>query len=262
MSIKDCNVYLWFDGNVPFYVGIGGSKRLRQVKRNKWATNHRKQAENRGSFRQEVVLQGSRSACCETEKLLISAYGTVVNGGLLFNFTAGGDGGVDAALLTKDSYDRVVRGGKRGWATIKANQIGIFSPAFLPTLVQNGVVSGALAVSTGQLAKARELIDYEAMRPQMVLRGKELGQSNKGKIHITNGFGDKTVEFISDITEGWRIGRSDAYCETLKKVQSQKVWEDPDHPELGRHNAGNLVRRQKANGLPRTRENRRKVNGN
>ena len=93
MSIRDCNVYLWLDDNTPFYVGIGGDKRLSQVKRNKWATNRRKQAESQGSFRQEVVLQGSRSACNETEKLLISAYGSVVNGGLLFNFTEGGDGG-------------------------------------------------------------------------------------------------------------------------------------------------------------------------
>jgi hypothetical protein len=261
MSIRDCNVYLWLDNNTPFYVGIGGDKRLSQVKRNKWATNRRKQAESQGSFRQEVVLQGSRSACCETEKLLISAYGSVVNGGLLFNFTAGGDGGVDAALLTEDAYARVVEGGKNGGKTTKKNKVGIFSPEFHSTLVQNGVVSGALAVSTGQLERARELIDYEAMRPQMVLRGRDMGQSNKGKTHITNGVDGKTVSSIDDIPEGWWVGRSDSYRETLQKSQSQKVWEDPDHPELGRHNAGNLVRRQKANGLPHTRENRRKVNG-
>lgn len=256
-----CNVYLWLDDNVPFYVGVGGDKRLRKTTRNKWATNRRKKAESEGKFKQEVVLRGSRSSCCETEKLLILAYGSVVNGGLLFNFTPGGDGGVDAALLTKDSHDRVISGGKKGGATTKTNQVGIFSPEFHPTLVQNGVVSGALAVKTGQLAIARTFIDFEARKPQMREIGKTLGRSNKGKIHITDGVESKTVHSDKEIPEGWGIGRSDSYRETLKKRQSERNWEDPDHPELGRHNAGNLVRRQKSNGLPHSKENRRKANG-
>jgi hypothetical protein len=36
-------------------------------------------------------------------------------------------------------------------------------------------------------------------------------------------------------------------------------FEDPDHPELGTHNAGNLVRIQKSKGLPHGKENRRRV---
>jgi hypothetical protein len=41
-------------------------------------------------------------------------------------------------------------------------------------------------------------------------------------------------------------------------LHTQK-WEDPDHPELGKQNPGNLVRMQKRRGLPHGKENRRKV---
>jgi len=37
------------------------------------------------------------------------------------------------------------------------------------------------------------------------------------------------------------------------------MFEDPNHPELGRQNAGNLVRMQKRRGLPHGKENRRRV---
>ncbi len=37
------------------------------------------------------------------------------------------------------------------------------------------------------------------------------------------------------------------------------LFEDPDHPELGQHNAGNLVQKQKARGLPHGKQNRRRV---
>lgn len=43
-----------------------------------------------------------------------------------------------------------------------------------------------------------------------------------------------------------------------QRLNSQK-WEDPDHPELGSHNAGNLVKVQRAHGYPHGPENRRKV---
>ena len=36
-------------------------------------------------------------------------------------------------------------------------------------------------------------------------------------------------------------------------------WSDPDHPEIGIHNAGTLVRKQMALGLPHGKENRVKV---
>jgi hypothetical protein len=43
-----------------------------------------------------------------------------------------------------------------------------------------------------------------------------------------------------------------------REIALQK-WTDPDHPELGQHNPGNLVQKQKALGYPHGKENRVKV---
>jgi hypothetical protein len=37
---------------------------------------------------------------------------------------------------------------------------------------------------------------------------------------------------------------------------ARTLWVDPDHPELGAHNAGNLVQKQRSLGLPHGKENR------
>jgi hypothetical protein len=54
------------------------------------------------------------------------------------------------------------------------------------------------------------------------------------------------------------FGRSLAARKGGKTMSSQR-WEDPDHPELGKTNAGNLVRMQIRRGLPHGPENRRRV---
>ena len=46
--------------------------------------------------------------------------------------------------------------------------------------------------------------------------------------------------------------------ETAKIIHSQK-WEDPEHPELGLRDPGNLSRMQRRRGLPYGPENRRRV---
>lgn len=258
---QQCNVYLWLDNNVPFYVGIGGDKRLLSKKRNKWATNRRQQAEERGSFRQEVILAGSRPACCSTEELLISTYGSVVNGGLLFNFTPGGDGGIDKSLLPPESMDRIISGGIKGSKKAKEMGVGFWSPEMTEIRKQNGVLSGNLAVESGQLEKARSCIDYDSMRPEMEERGRLMGEANKGKIAITDGITTKMIPEGQEIPEGWNKGDS-GYKRKGAVKASFLVWEDPDHPEIGQHNAGNLVKRQKSLGLPHSKENRRQVNGN
>ena len=45
----------------------------------------------------------------------------------------------------------------------------------------------------------------------------------------------------------------------MSSKAGKTLFEDPDHPELGTHNAGNLVRVQKSKGLPHGKENRRKI---
>jgi len=45
----------------------------------------------------------------------------------------------------------------------------------------------------------------------------------------------------------------------MSSIANRTLFEDPDHPELGAHNAGNLVRIQESKGLPHGPENRRRV---
>jgi hypothetical protein len=49
------------------------------------------------------------------------------------------------------------------------------------------------------------------------------------------------------------------HAKKVGKITSSQLWEDPDHPELGTHNAGNLVRIQKSKSLPHGKENRRRI---
>jgi hypothetical protein len=88
-----CNVYVWYDKKVPFYVGIGGDSRVKSKRRNKWATGRRKDSEARGDFSQEVIFSGLRNSCEGIERHLIASWKSVSQGGILFNFTEGGDGG-------------------------------------------------------------------------------------------------------------------------------------------------------------------------
>jgi hypothetical protein len=43
------------------------------------------------------------------------------------------------------------------------------------------------------------------------------------------------------------------------KAAARTLWVDPDHPEIGAHNAGNLVQKQRSLGLPSGPENRARV---
>jgi hypothetical protein len=111
-----------------------------------------------------------------------------------------------------------------------------------------------------QLAQARSQIDYDSMRSDMVKRGRLLGERNKGRTSITNGTITKMIPSGEEVPEGWFEGDAGGKRKGALKA-SFTLWEDPGHPEIGKHNAGNLVRRQKSLGLPHSKENRRKVNG-
>jgi hypothetical protein len=115
-----CNVYIWFDKEVPFYVGIGGVKRLKSRHRNKWATSRRKESEKRNDFIQEVVFSGDRRTCEEIETFLITVWGSVVNGGILFNFTSGGDGMKNTYNIPPDSLGAMQKGRKSGGSSSMA----------------------------------------------------------------------------------------------------------------------------------------------
>jgi hypothetical protein len=64
---------------------------------------------------------------------------------------------------------------------------------------------------------------------------------------------------IARAHEVQRQNKTGLYNPETARKGNLTLFEDPDHPELGQHNAGNLVHKQKAKGLPHGKENRRRV---
>lgn len=150
---------MWFDGQTPFYVGIGDEHRLKRRERNKWATTRRKEAESRGTFKQEIVFKGPRQSCIETEKFLISQYKSVRDGGCLFNFTEGGDGGDTFSLLPPEKQENVRNGAKK--------------------------VAEAHAKSNGRKNGSKLFINkkglFDPNNKEAILKGRQLGAKNQSK---------------------------------------------------------------------------------
>jgi hypothetical protein len=227
-----CSVYVWYEGCRPFYVGIGDESRLKSPRRNKWATQRRKQAEARGTFKQEIVLIASRKTCIEIEKLLIATYGSVCKGGFLFNFTKGGDGGDTYSLQTSEKQREIVEkrkantnpdayseGGKVGGA--KAAEVnkergnGPWNPEWARAGIEASILSrrenpegwveigvmGAKASWNGEAGKKHREINAKACS--------KTGKKNKGRRWITDGrFNSYWRGSPGDLPEGWVFGRT------------------------------------------------------
>jgi hypothetical protein len=50
-----------------------------------------------------------------------------------------------------------------------------------------------------------------------------------------------------------------AQAKEMGRKTNNQLWVDPDHPEIGSHNAGNLVKAQRRRGLPSGKNNRVKL---
>ena len=135
---------------------------------------------------------------------------------------------------------------EKGRQTAKENKLGFFSEAVQQSdemkenRKRNGKKSGDLAASNGQLAEARSKIDPEKRRKAVQETAKKLKAEGRG---------------LSSIPYEIRAARS---SKNGKKVCASK-WIDPDHPELGVHNPGNLVKLQRRLGLPSEKKNRTQV---
>lgn len=97
----------------------------------------------------------------------------------------------------------------------------------------------------------------------------EIGRSLTAmKLHTERNEFGKSVRALTNVkklhsiihAERNEFGKSIHSVRIAKKTNAQR-WEDPDHPELGSHNPGNLVRMQKRRGYPCGKENRVKVQG-
>ena len=95
-------VYLWCDGNIPFYVGKGDIERPYSWKnRNNRIINKRKFCEKTGTFNIFIVSSGlSNDYACILEKSIIK------NNPQLYNYTFGGDGGDTFSKLTEEQKQR------------------------------------------------------------------------------------------------------------------------------------------------------------
>ena len=226
----DCHVYIWYDKHQPFYVGIGGESRLKSPRRNKWATLRRKKAEALGTFKQEVVLTGSRKNCGEVEKLLIRTYGSVSKGGLLFNFTDGGDGGDTFSAQTPERKEEIVnkiREGQDPEVRKRCGQLGGPISAQInkergngpwdPEWVQKGRDASAKFREENpdhwEIAGAKgptsswEGDAGDRHREINAATCSETGKKNKGRIHINNGIEEKTIPGNQPLPEGFTKGR-------------------------------------------------------
>lgn len=105
---------------------------------------------------------------------------------------------------------------------------------------QNGTKSGKIAVESGQLEKAREKVDPEKRRQAARNTARKLEAEGRG---------------LGSIPFEVRSQRSKL---VVKKTNSGR-WMDPDHPELGIHNPGNLTQLQRKLGYPSGKENKIKL---
>ena len=135
---------------------------------------------------------------------------------------------------------------EKGRQTARERRSGFFDAEFQQSEMmkevrsQNGVKTGTNAAANGQLSKARAKIDPEKRRETCRQTALKLNAEGRG---------------LGAIPYEVRAARSSI---TGKAVCASK-WMDPDHPELGEHNPGNLAKLQKRLGLPHGKENRIKI---
>lgn len=88
------------------------------------------------------------------------------------------------------------------------------------------------------------------------------GRKSAEKLHADRDEQGRSVHGVKSAgrlhSEKDEFGRSMHSVKNAEKTNAQKWW-DPDHPDLGTQNAGNLVRMQKRRGYPHGKENRVKV---
>jgi hypothetical protein len=89
-------LYTWWDGDVPFYVGVGNPGReLEWRKRNPHCYAKRKSAESKGTFKAIIELTDlTWEEAWDLEKKRIAEIGTIAqDNGTLTNYAEGGNGG-------------------------------------------------------------------------------------------------------------------------------------------------------------------------
>jgi len=135
---------------------------------------------------------------------------------------------------------------EKGRQTAKERGSGFFDAEFQQSEMmkdvrkKNGKKRGDLAAVNGQLAAARAKVDPEKRRETCRQTALKLNAEGRG---------------LGSIPYEVRVAQASINGKTV----CASKWEDPDHPELGEHNPGNLVKLQRRLGLPSEKKNRRRV---
>jgi hypothetical protein len=151
---------------------------------------------------------------------------------------------------------------------------------------KSGKIVGQKAVESGQFKQAQER-GWEATRKRHEEKDEEgksiLARSIGKKAHEQKDENGKSVLAVANGKkagklpwwndgeverrqwdspgEGFKPGRLEVSQKVREAARKNFLikWMDPDHPELGTHNAGVLAQKQRKMGLPHGKENRKRV---
>jgi len=171
-------------------------------------------------------------------------------------------GGMSCAAKKVGAHDPAIRSiaGKKGGQTNAENKTGVCG---LPVekRIEYGRRGGQIAFDRKVGVFAQENLGKggrNVPKEKQIARGKKASETNRN---------NKTAFFDPEIQRQGPLaahrkkdddGKS-IHAKKLGAITTSQKWEDPDHPELGTHNPGNLVQRQKRLGYPHGPENRRRV---
>jgi hypothetical protein len=204
-------LYTWWDGDTPFYVGIGNPGReVQWRKRNPHCYAKRKSAESKGTFNVRIELTGlSWEEAWDLEKKRIAEIGMISQGtGPLTNYAEGGNGGNTRLGWTEERWEefRILhkqavtdsngpsKGGKVGGAVVGRRRY-----------ITNGTENKRLAAGE----PLPEGYWYGLTRSS--LQQSEANKKTTGCRYITNGLENKRILPTEEIPEGWRLGMTKSH---------------------------------------------------
>jgi hypothetical protein len=160
----------------------------------------------------------------------------------------------------------------QGWVSAKKMEDRLILPDLDNPLCLNEAVAGILSLDScrrggrkGAIAvNLKKHSDKDDLgRSKSVMKMNEVTHSKKDSqgrsIHgtlcaeRTNSILDENGNSVAAVKGGLKGGPVGG------RRTSSQIWKDPNHPELGLQNAGNLVKMQKRRGFPHKKENRERV---
>jgi len=194
-------LYSWWDGGVPFYIGIGNPGRETEWrKRNPHCYAKRKSAESRGTFKIQVEITGlTWEQAWDLERKRISEIGMICNGtGTLTNYAEGGNGGNTHLGWTQEKRQEF---SKKMSAVNSSRPASSYSHTKGSKWVNNGV--------------EQSRIPKDAPIPEGWVQGRlpHKGQWTSGHFWITNGKENIMVprEDPIPILPGWFLGQTKSH---------------------------------------------------